>query len=96
MEKNLNTSANESFKSATTGVRSTASDAKSAIMEKAGPAMDYLKENLSTVRDTTQPYIQDAEAMIKRHPFYALLGAVAVGAVFGAIVARPSSVSRTV
>ena len=59
-------------------------------MDKAAPAMDYLKDNFSAVRDTTQPYLQDAEAMIKRHPFYALAGAVAVGAIIGAVIARPS------
>jgi ElaB/YqjD/DUF883 family membrane-anchored ribosome-binding protein len=104
MEKSYNSgSSSDSFKntptarnaanaasSAANTASNVASDAKNAIMDKAAPAMDYLKENFSAVRDTTQPYIQDAEALIKRHPFYALAGAVAVGAVFGAIIARPS------
>jgi ElaB/YqjD/DUF883 family membrane-anchored ribosome-binding protein len=91
MEKTLNTTANDAYKSASSTGRSAASDAKSAIMDKTGPAMDYVKENFNAARETAEPYIQDAEALIKRHPFYSLMGAVAVGAVLGAVIARPSS-----
>jgi len=90
MEKSFN--ANESFSKTASTARSAATDAKSAIMDKAAPAMDYLKDNFEAVRDTTAPYLQDAEAMVKRHPFYALVGAVAVGAIFGAMIARPSRI----
>ncbi len=82
MEKTINSTV-DNMKSAASGVRSQINDAKSS-------AVDYLKDNFAAVRDTTEPYLEDAEAMVKRHPFYALAGAIAVGAIFGAILARPS------
>jgi ElaB/YqjD/DUF883 family membrane-anchored ribosome-binding protein len=82
MEKTINSTV-DNMKSTATGVRSQINDAKSS-------AVDYLKDNYASVRDTAEPYLEDAEALVKRHPFYALAGAIAVGAIFGAFFARPS------
>ena len=70
------------------------SDVRSTIADKAAPAMDYLKNNFSTVRDSSQVYIDDAEALIKRHPFYTVLGAAAIGAVVGMFMSRSASSVR--
>ena len=93
MDKNANTSTNntENFQN-TPHVRSGAmSDAKSAIADKAAPAMDFLKDNFRTVQDTTAPYLENAESFIKRYPFYTIAGAAAVGALIGMALSRPSS-----
>ncbi len=88
MEKNLNT---DTLKSAASNVRSQANEAKRELVDRATPAMDYFRENFEAARDTAAPYIKDAEAMVKRHPFYSLVGAVAIGAIVGAVLARPAS-----
>ena len=97
MEKTVNSSAKESFKNApnmksgiAASVGSSVEDMKDSVVEKAGPAVDYIKDNFRMVQETTRPYIDDAEALIKKHPFYAILGAAAVGTMVGMILSRPA------
>jgi ElaB/YqjD/DUF883 family membrane-anchored ribosome-binding protein len=71
-------------------VKGTMNEMKSAIVDQAGPAMSYLKDGFSTISDRSQVYVKDAGALIRKYPFYSLLGAVAVGAFLGMAI-RPSS-----
>jgi len=75
-------------------VSSAIGTARGAIADKAAPAMDYLKNNFSSVRDSSQVYLDDAEALIKRYPIYTVLGAAAIGAVVGMLMSRSGSSAR--
>lgn len=66
------------------------SDVRNTIADKAAPAMDYMRSNFSNISDKSQDYIQNAGSLIRQYPFYSLLGAVALGAVVGMAIARPS------
>ncbi len=65
-------------------------EVKDKIVQQAGPAVDYLKSNLSNVSERSQVYIQDASSLIRRYPFYSVLGAVAIGAFVGMSISRSS------
>jgi ElaB/YqjD/DUF883 family membrane-anchored ribosome-binding protein len=68
------------------------SDVKSTVMEQAKPAVDFLKQNFSTVQDSAREYFDASSGVIKRNPFYAMLGAAAIGVGLGMwISSRPSS-----
>jgi len=89
---NASSSAASDLKStiASGDVKGTMNEVKSAIIDQAGPAMSYLKDGFSTISDRSQVYLKDAGALIRKYPFYSLLGAVAVGA-FIVMAIRPSS-----
>jgi len=89
---NASSSAASDLKStiASGDVKGTMNEVKSAIVDQAGPAMSYLKDGFSTISDRSQVYVKDAGALIRKYPFYSLLGAVAVGAFIGMAI-RPSS-----
>jgi ElaB/YqjD/DUF883 family membrane-anchored ribosome-binding protein len=90
MEKTMN-NMSDSMKSTSKQAANMASEARGALMDKAAPAMDYLKENFEAVRNQTEPYLTDARATIKRFPFYTVAGAVAVGTLFGILIGRSRS-----
>lgn len=73
------------------GIGSKMSDVKNRIVNQAGPAVDYLKNNFSGVGTKAQGYTQNVGSMVRQYPFYSLLGAVAIGAFIGMAIAKPSS-----
>lgn len=70
-------------------------DLKDRIADRTAPAVDYLKTNFSSVGERAQDYIQSTGSLVRRYPFYSLIGAVAIGTFVGMAIARPSSKSSS-
>ncbi|MEZ0392086.1 MAG: hypothetical protein ACAH59_07730 [Pseudobdellovibrionaceae bacterium] len=64
---------------------------KSKIADQAGPAVEKFQTTFRDVQETAQPYLENAQSYFRRYPLYSVLGAAAIGAVIGMIVARPTN-----
>lgn len=72
-------------------------DAKNIITESAQKMTDSAKnlevpaaitEQLKALKEQSQVVLDRTEELVKKHPFYAVLGAAAVGAIVASLVSR--------
>lgn len=96
-EMNHDTSMNEdtSSKGLTSNITSRLSgsslgDARTALMEQARPAVDYVRNNFRPLMDQSGQYVTSARGVITSHPFYAIAGAAAIGVFVGMMFSRPT------
>ncbi len=78
-------------------------DAKNAITESAQKMTDSAKnlevpaaitEQLKALKEQSQVVLDRTEELVKKHPFYAVLGAAAVGAIVASLVSSGLSSRR--
>lgn len=74
----------------TSSIQKGAANLRETIADKAGPAMDYLRDNFSNVGGRTQDILQSTEKLIRQYPVYSMVGAVAVGIILGAAITKPA------
>lgn len=104
MEKNTNTSSGSfkntphiesstDMKPATNvgGKSEMIDNVKNRITQQAGPAMESLRSGLRGFQDTSRPYVENASTYVRQYPLAAVFGGIAVGALLGMWIARPSN-----
>ncbi len=69
-------------------------DAKNSIMDQAQPAVDFVKQNFSNVQDSAKDYFDASTGVIRSNPFYAILGAAAIGVGLGMWISSSRSSSN--
>jgi ElaB/YqjD/DUF883 family membrane-anchored ribosome-binding protein len=71
------------------------SGAKQKVSDFAKGIQDRIPDNwnVDNVKQSVQPALTSTESMIRQYPWYSLLGAVAVGAILGAMLAPKGSKS---
>ncbi len=92
MEKSI-----DNWQNAQDKVEKTGAQAKKYMKEKAqetqdtaDQALQYVQQGWDVARRSSTQAVEYSESMIKSHPFIAIAGAVAVGAILGAALTRRS------
>ena len=93
MEKSMNgsisnssstsASTKDAFKNTPHVAGQAVTEAKNSIMDQAQPAVDFIKQNFSSVQGSAKQYYSASTGVIRNNPFYAMLGAAAIGVGLG-------------
>ncbi len=84
-------STKDSFKNAPHVAGQAMSEAKNSILEQTQPAVDFFKQNFSSVQDSAKQYYSATTGAVRNSPFYAILGAAAIGVGIGMWVSSRNS-----
>lgn len=63
-------------------------DLKADVMKTAADGTEAVRQLLHQTRSGVSHAVDASEEMVRKHPFYTIAGAVAAGAVLGALIAR--------
>lgn len=63
-------------------------DIKEDIMKSATEGTEAVRQMLHQTRASVSHAMEASEEVVRKHPFYSIAGAVAAGAVLGALIAR--------
>lgn len=63
-------------------------DIKEDIMKSATEGTEAVRQMLHQTRASVSNAMEVSEEVVRKHPFYSIAGAVAAGAVLGALIAR--------
>ena len=83
--------AKDAFKNTPHVASQAVGDAKNSIMDQAQPAVDFVKQNFSNVQDSAKEYYDASTGIIRSNPFYAMLGAAALGVGLGMWISSRNS-----
>ena len=87
MDRNLN-KANDKMNTVGRDVKNAISDTTNRLSESAKniEIPDSVSEQFRVLREQSQIVLERTEAMVKKHPFYSVLGAAAVGAIVASLI----------